>query len=432
MVTLDPEFAQPKQQEHLIAGDAPHSSHTTLAPPPFEQSTADPVVLHFSQPETYTAPGGEDPPLFTPYEASYFVSGVGDVISHDPHLNEDVGEALYRFLLSQAVTPPQVFLRCQGSHCETHTRFVHSQDGDQSHLKTEEYTRRVVDFDFKIDIGQHIFGEPTHWSIGDTVPAYRGRMFREVGVSSEKRKAKKAEVKSAKVWDSERESKGFPPWVSSGYAWREDQPHIMDGNSVLKSSWTLRQWADDFCSSRRFLKEFEYRKVVYGWNFDALKAATRSVIVSTHYLGDLEVSLETINSMISVRSHNHLSRALSNGWIKFLLIITLIYPFLWLFRRFHHRGGGIWRVCGGAYALKRVEGASDKTCYSLAKNAGQASGSSGSSDPSMKVIGLREGVWFRQWEGTIRRAVRDRLQRSDPLLASDDPVTSTTTMLDGY
>ncbi|KAG8219789.1 hypothetical protein J3R82DRAFT_761 [Butyriboletus roseoflavus] len=129
----------------------------------------------------------------------------------------------------------------------------------------------------------------------------------------------------------------------------------MHDNSVLKSSWTLRQWADDYCSSKKFFKEFEYHKVVYGWNFDALKAATRSIILSTHYRGDLEVSFETLNSIISVRSHNRLSRALSNGWIKLLLIITFVYPFLWLFRRFHPRGGGIWRVCGGAYALKRVE-----------------------------------------------------------------------------
>jgi len=48
-----------------------------------------------------------------------------------------------------------------------------------------------------------------------------------------------------------------------------------------------------------------------------------------------------------------MSRALSNPWLKFLLIITLIYPCIWLFQRFHRRGGGRWAVGGGAYALKR-------------------------------------------------------------------------------
>lgn len=45
---------------------------------PFQQSA-----------ETFVAPGGEDPPQFAPYDASYFISGAGDVVSHDPHLNED-------------------------------------------------------------------------------------------------------------------------------------------------------------------------------------------------------------------------------------------------------------------------------------------------------------------------------------------------------
>lgn len=154
-----------------------------------------------------------------------------------------------------------MFLQCRGSHHETHTRLVRSRDGDHSDLKTEQYTEKIVDFDFKIDVGQHIFGDPTHWSVGDSAPAYRGRMFREVGIDAQKRKATKAEVKAAKTWDNERDSRGFPPWISSSYAYRDDQPHIMDNNSVLKSSWTLRQWADDYCSSSKFFKEFEYHKV---------------------------------------------------------------------------------------------------------------------------------------------------------------------------
>ena len=173
-------------------------------------------------------------------------------------------------------------------------------------------------------------------------------------------------------------------------------------------------------------------------------AATRSVITSTHYKGDIQVSFETLNSVISVRPHNRLSRALSNGWIKFLLIITFVYPFLWLFRRFHSRGGGIWRVCGGAYAFKRVEQVPSTPEHagdcksldspfpdaSLADNARQASGSTGLSDARTKVIGLREGVWFRQWEGTIRRAVLNRVQEPDPLVSRDD--VSPPIMLDGY
>lgn len=243
-------------------------------PPVFEDSVHDPV-LHVSDSEVVVPLGGEEPPTFAPYEASYFTSGNGSVISHDPHLNEDgmslhtcttlayssTGEALYRFLLSQASIPPQIVLHCSGSHDETRTRTIHHEHNGQPRMKTEEYTESVVDFDFKIDVGQYITGDPIHWSVADSAPTYRGRMFREVGVDDERRKATKSERKAAKSWEDERARRGFPPWIGSDYAWRLDQPSVMHTDSVLKSSWTLRRWADDYCSSRKFLKEFDYEKV---------------------------------------------------------------------------------------------------------------------------------------------------------------------------
>ncbi|KAH9171781.1 hypothetical protein EDB89DRAFT_2229679 [Lactarius sanguifluus] len=69
------------------------------APPSFEESVGHLVIDIDKFPEPI--PDGEDPPEFTPYEAVHWVSKDGEIISHDSHLNED-GEALYRFLLSQA------------------------------------------------------------------------------------------------------------------------------------------------------------------------------------------------------------------------------------------------------------------------------------------------------------------------------------------
>jgi hypothetical protein len=337
---------------------------------------------------------------------------------------------------------------------------VHSHRNGHTEMKTEQYTERVTDFDFCIDVGQHIFGEPTHWSYADSTPAYRGRMYQEVGISEEKRKAQKSERKAAKAWDIERTRRGFPPWIGSDYAWREDQPYVMQTNGVLRSSWTLRQWADDYCASRKYLKEFNYQKVsryfsdltrialtldpqvAYGWNFEAVRVATISVVNSTHYRGDLSVQFETSQNIVSVRSHNRLSRALSNRWIKFLLFLTLIYPFIWLFKRFHSRGGGRWDVCGGAYALKRVEqttkqSAPDAHAESPFRDVFEtvdatAQGSSLADPPGRrtKVVGMREGEWFRQWEGTIRRAVQNRMQDRQPLTMPDDHPAHQA--LDGY
>lgn len=174
--------------------------------------------------------------------------------------------------------------------------------------------------------------------------------------------------------------------------------------------------------------------------------AAISVINSTHYRGDLSVEFETSESLVSVRSHNCLARALSNRWIKFLLFLTLIYPFICLFRRFHPRGGGRWDVCGGAYALKRIEQAAPaqqfpdvvhsenpfRDTVEVLDATAQSSSMVRSPGGRIKVAGLREGEWFRQWEGTIRRAVLNRLQDTQPLTTPDDQPAPLSLLLDGY
>ncbi|EIW86750.1 hypothetical protein CONPUDRAFT_23890, partial [Coniophora puteana RWD-64-598 SS2] len=359
------------------------------------------------------------PPAFAPYQASFFVSGSGSVVSHDPHLNED-GEALYRFLLGHAATPPDFVLRCRGSHSETHTRLVTHRDNDgHTHHRSEHYTERVPDFDFAIDVGQNIVGEPIHWTMQDSTPASRGRMFLEVGIEDTKRRAKRSERKLAKAWQAERTGKGLPPWVAMDFT--SDHANPSQPNTVFRSSWTLRQWADDYCTSQKYLKEFDYEKLVYGWNFDALKAAVRSTIFSTHYRGDISVDFETTAAHVSVRSDNPLSRALSKTWVKVILSLLLIYPFILLYRRYASHGGGRWAVCGGAYALKRMELIEPEPDTKAPLPAFQddymdeeppAASSSqpfgGSSEGASRIVGLREGEWFRQWEGTIRRAVMNR------------------------
>jgi len=113
-----------------------------------------------------------------------------------------------------------------------------------------------------------------------------------------------------------------------------------------------------------------------------------------------------------VRPDNRLSRFLSNPWLKFLMFITLIYPFIWLYKRFHSRGGGRWEVCGGAYSLKRVVPAAEERNPDSKSVLWDQSPGSSSAGGSTKVIGLKEGQWLRQWEGTIKHAVANRLQTS--------------------
>jgi hypothetical protein len=112
-----------------------------------------------------------------------------------------------------------------------------------------------------------------------------------------------------------------------------------------------------------------------------------------------------------------MSRALSNPWLKFLLIITLIYPCIWIFQRFHRRGGGRWAVGGGAYALKR---------WAVAPESGIVGVVS-----ARMLIGEREGEWFKRWEGTIQQSVMRR--KIDKVAMSEPEVTNwPATALDGF
>ncbi|KAH9962212.1 hypothetical protein BC827DRAFT_1130653 [Russula dissimulans] len=413
----DKDISSDPEQPLLRADNSREAGPSTVPPPSFEESAGHLVVTFDDAVDVFPA-GGEEPPNFTPYEAEHWVSKKGEIISHDPHLNED-GEALYRFLLSQAEMPPTLFIHCRGTHDETRTRFVDRTDSQgRRRTDTESYTETVIDFDFKIE--HDVPPRATQWTVGDDEPAYRGSMSRQVGLPGGGTSAADRDAaKRFKAWRAERRKRGLPPWVAppnpndngdrglgapadaaaaaaagaaAGSFWTTSGVALPRGadRDVLKSSWTLRQWADNYCQSRKIFKEFVYEKVIYGWDLDRLEGAIRAAIKSTHYNGDhVHVSFELGHHTVIVRPDTSISRALSNPWLKLLLIIILIYPIIWLFQRFHQRGGGRWAVGGGAYALKRW---------------GPAQEGSG----RRVLIGEQEGDWFRRWQGTIRGGVEGR------------------------
>jgi hypothetical protein len=145
---------QSSQEEHL-----PVDSGSSDSPPPFQDDPPSGMLIDFSDgSEAIPGPGGEEPPpVFTPYEAECFNTGSGDIVSHDPHLNNDGGWCstareingcspflkrgaiqvvganesfsmyLYkslRFLLSQSTRHPNFILQCRGTHIETRYRHV--------------------------------------------------------------------------------------------------------------------------------------------------------------------------------------------------------------------------------------------------------------------------------------------------------------------
>jgi hypothetical protein len=99
---------------------------------------------------------------------------------------------------------------------------------------------------------------PVHWSVVDSEPAYRGLMVREVEEPTGKRLATQAERRAYGMWSQERRVRGLPPWITNMDGWVDG---MCEDARPLRSSNTLRQWADDYCASQKYLKEFVYKKV---------------------------------------------------------------------------------------------------------------------------------------------------------------------------
>lgn len=172
-----------------------------------------------------------------------------------------LGEALYRFLLAQAARPPFYRLHCRGNHNETRHRWVTERTNDgRSQSRRETYTENVTDFDFYIDIRPEGDAEPRYWSVPDSQSAYRGCMVREVEypTGTGTREATNAENKTQKLKETERIKRGLPPWVNDLDGSHEATQGDLES---LQSSKSLRQWADEYCASPKYLKEFVFQKV---------------------------------------------------------------------------------------------------------------------------------------------------------------------------
>jgi len=317
--------------------------------------------------------------------------------------------------------------------------------------QTETDTVVVTDFDFIIDLTHLLWlakDKVEIWTVDDTQPAYRGSMYQQTVVPrshhglnneedrfpllaeaedargmSHKRRPKRQERKAHKQWAKHRVDNGLAPWATPVQYYSENGEIFLDNGASqpLRSALTVRAWADDYCASDKILKEFQFRKVPYGWNMTALTAAVQEVIRSAHYSGTPAVSFDLTASKITIKPSTRLSRTLSNPYLKALLWVLLIYPFIWLYRRYHKRGGGRWEVCGAAYALKRQE-------PTVMVNEGQPEEQEERDGDHRKGLGTKEGEWFKLWEGTIFQAVKTRVQSQEPLMMLRRPGQ----FLDGY
>ncbi|KAK0524886.1 hypothetical protein OC834_005368 [Tilletia horrida] len=217
VASADLKQQQTKTGPAAIDNEGPLGSNPDAGP----SSSGPPPAFSDHRPQVYvggrrTEAGGMVPSFSSSGDlGEHFRPAEANLLTLDAHLNED-GEALYRFLLKTALTPPKVSLKIRGWHEEyrdVHSRHHVWRDGCNNNNRAEQRftinsstrseTTTVVDFDFKIDLGplltpsiskdraslqdprnspvrhpvQH---NPTVYVKPDADVAYRGRMVEEV------------------------------------------------------------------------------------------------------------------------------------------------------------------------------------------------------------------------------------------------------------
>lgn len=204
------------------------------------------------------------------------------------------------------------------------------------------------------------------------------------------------------------------PWLTSKYS----LPHAtypIDSNP-LSSSHTLQDWCRSYTSSPATLKDLTFLTTVYGWNTLAIQDAIEEL------LGGMGFTKPRFHVQVQIESSPHSIQVRSSSFLK--------YPFLWLWRRFRPDTGGKWEVMGSAFATNRwillkdtyptetLEEARSRLLATPAQEEYPWITDETKWPSRMRLgqggvwvwVGLREGEWFRKWEGAIRNAAASLYQ----------------------
>ncbi|KNE95644.1 hypothetical protein PSTG_11009 [Puccinia striiformis f. sp. tritici PST-78] len=295
------------------------------------------------------------PPEFSVYQASYTSDSLGNITSHDSHLNTD-GEALCRFILLHISTPPELIIKLSGTHedlrIETTTEYINGR----TEYRTREQRQTVTDFSFTISGTSETAGLEEGirklYIVGDGEVVGRGGHRRERGrwengkdlglldqlrgldessdlPGRETTRVGFKERRRADLIVDETQKFGYPPFVPSwmfprnafscepmrppdhllgpnwqdksnkyfnsmikqGY-YRHYHRHNRNRVSVARVERELRQWCDDYCAQNKYLKELRVQKSVFGWNLSILEQELLKLLNSTPHLSSTHFSID--------------------------------------------------------------------------------------------------------------------------------------------
>jgi len=362
----------------------PYSDAEPAPPPEYDAGPSEDGHIELGSSSTPLLPAGVEasdaPPQFEVYRPRYVVMNNGNTYSHDTHLNED-GEALYRFLLSQSTVRPTMEIRVVGTHSTTvYVESVRRDSNGHEHIHRTPRHDTVTDFAFRIDVSKLLNPPPEFYTSPDDEPAYRGEMHRQTMVGGKKKRAGIGGLYERMAWRAERKRRGQEPWTWKG--------------QTTKGSRTVREWADEFCASNKVLKEFEYKKEIYGWDLQELERLIQRTAQNAFYHGMVQVTFPQSGTYIWIRPDTHFSRMLSLTATKIVLWLLFIYPFILLYKYYWPTGGGKWAVAGEGWT------------YSVRTSQG------------LQRVPLQQ--WFGVWERRIRNAVEERVKSEEVLETVED------------
>lgn len=247
------------------------------------------------------------------------------------------------------------------------------QEGNATQVTTgQRYA--VTDFDFTIDLSEMFAHSENNANVvlmatRAHVPTLRGTHTWTFGAGTRAgRDCTNDEIKRWTAWRKYRAERGLAPWADmagdnefwasysgnpdGGIALgssRPDDEEALIGDGGFGGNASLKEWCQAYCADQGLLKSFVFNKGVWGWDMAKLKIAIERAIMSTGYRSSdgsqLTIDIQgSSDAVLVVRPNNLLVRMVHSPFWFGLLCITLIYPFIWVWQRVHHRGGAPYEV----------------------------------------------------------------------------------------
>ncbi|KAG8924882.1 hypothetical protein FRC01_010945, partial [Tulasnella sp. 417] len=236
------------------------------------------------------------------------------------------------------------------------------------------------------------FGAPV-WVVADGEPVRRGGYRPQVDYNPSppqiptnleagsspllRREASPLEIKQALEHAQRREALALPPWACLSPAQTPDATGVrlvfpgdrlrFENTSICATqdfsdsdlrppTKTLADWTEEYCASWRPLKEFQFMRTVYGWDFNEVQRQVASSLASCHQGYDAQETATVIvkGTKVIVGPNNLLWRLLQIGVLRGILYITFIHPLIiWPIKRYLL--GRCWKVAGSSFAFRRYE-----------------------------------------------------------------------------